>query len=130
LQADVAVKTVAIVMEPIPPLRADREARSRRVSDRAAGDTRQKVGQLTTTADVDREAQGDRDERELAAGYSAWRWEAYVTASVPAGDEDALEHATDQIQSACVRASLLPIRMYAEQEIGFTYTLPLCRGLK
>jgi hypothetical protein len=129
LQAEVPVKTIAIVMEPVPPARAIREARGRRVSDRAAADTRRQLGQLTTTAHVDREQQGDREERELAAGHSTWRWEAYVTASVPAGDDDALDHAVEQIESGCIRANLLPVRLYSQQEKAFTFTLPLCRGL-
>src|SRR5437660_4674574 len=107
-----------------------REAERRRVSDKASADTRQKMGQITTSQHRDREEQGDREEREITSGYSSWRWEAYICASMPAGDEDAIDHAVNQIEAACTRSFLLPTRVYGEQERAFTWCLPLCRGLK
>jgi hypothetical protein len=122
--------TIAVVMEPIPAVRAMRDASKRRVSDRVSAETRRKAQQITTSEQVDREEQSDRGEREVTSGYSSWRYEAYVSASVPVGDEDALDDAVDQVESACTRSHLLPRRMYGQQERAFTYTLPLARGLR
>jgi hypothetical protein len=130
LQCETPMMTIAIVMEPIPAVRAMRDASARRVSDRVSAETRRKAGQITTSDHVDRQEQGDRIERELASGFSSWRYEAYVSASVPAGDEDALDDAVDQVESACVRSHLLPVRMFGQQDRAFTYTLPLGRGLR
>ena len=107
-----------------------REAERRRVSDEAAAQTRAKMRQIETSQHRARAEQGDREEREIASGYSSWRWEAYICASMPAGDEDAVDHAVSQIESACTRSFLLPTRLYGEQERAFTWCLPLCRGLK
>lgn len=130
LRPDLPVHTIAIVMEPIPTGRAMREAERRRVSDEAAAQTRAKMRQIETSEHRARAEQGDREEREIAAGLSSWRWEAYICASVPAGDEDQLEHAARQIESACTRSFMLPTRLYGEQERAFTWCLPLCRGLR
>ena len=130
LRPDLPVNTIAIVMEPIPTQQAMREAERRRVSDEAAAQTRAKMRQIETSQHRARAEQGDREEREIASGYSSWRWEAYICASMPAGDEDAVDHAVSQIESACTRSFLLPTRLYGEQERAFTWCLPLCRGLK
>jgi hypothetical protein len=130
LRPDLPVNTIAIVMEPVATQQAMREAERRRVSDKAAADTRAKMRQIETTEHRERSEQGDREEREIASGLSSWRWEAYVCASMPAGDEDAIEHAVGQIESACTRSFLLPTRLYGEQERAFTWCLPLCRGLR
>lgn len=130
LGCEVPVMTIAVVMEPIPAVRAMRDASKRRVSDRVSAETRRKAQQITTSEQVDREEQSDRGEREVTSGYSSWRYEAYVSASVPVGDEDALDDAVDQVESACTRSHLLPRRMYGQQERAFTYTLPLARGLR
>jgi hypothetical protein len=130
LRPDLPVHTIAIVMEPIPTQRAMREAERRRVSDEASAQTRAKIRQLETSEHRARAEQGDREEREIAGGLSSWRWEAYVCASVPAGDEDQVDHAIGQIESACTRSFLLPTRLYGEQERAFTWCLPLCRGLR
>jgi len=130
LRPDLPVNTIAIVMEPIPTQQAMREAERRRVSDEAAAQTRAKMRQIETSQHRARAEQGDREEREIASGYSSWRWEAYICASMPAGDEDAVDHAVSQIESACTRSFLLPTRLYGQQEHAFTWCLPLCRGLK
>lgn len=130
LRPDLPVHTIAIVMEPIPTGRAMREAERRRVSDEAATQTRAKMRQIETSEHRARAEQGDREEREIAAGLSSWRWEAYICASAPAGDEDQIDHAVRQIESACTRSFMLPTRLYGEQERAFTWCLPLCRGLR
>jgi hypothetical protein len=130
LRPNLPVNTIAIVMEPIPTQQAMREAERRRVSDESAAQTRAKMRQIETSEHRARAEQGDREEREIAAGYSSWRWEAYICASMPAGDEDAIDHAVGQIESACTRSFLLPTRLYGEQERGFTWSLPVCRGLR
>ncbi|MGH2877049.1 MAG: SCO6880 family protein, partial [Solirubrobacteraceae bacterium] len=88
LRPDLPVHTIAIVMEPVGTQRAMREAERRRVSDEASAQTRAKMRQIETSEHRARAEQGDREEREIAAGLSSWRWEAYIAASVPAGDED------------------------------------------
>ena len=69
-----------------------------------------------------------RREEELADGHAAVRFAGYVTVSARSFDE--LEHHCSEVEHAAQMARLELLRLYAQQEQGFTYTLPLCRGLR
>jgi hypothetical protein len=69
-----------------------------------------------------------RREEELADGHAACRFAGYVTVSARALEE--LEHDCSEIEHSAQMARLELLRLYGQQEEAFTYTLPLCRGLR
>ena len=67
-------------------------------------------------------------EEELAEGHAAVRFAGYVTVSARTLDE--LEHHCSEIEHAAQMSTLELLRLYGPQAAAFTYTLPLCRGLR
>ena len=51
----------------------------------------------------------------------------YVTVSAP--DANALENACGEVEQQAAQARLVLSRVYGDQELAFTPTLPICRGL-
>jgi hypothetical protein len=56
------------------------------------------------------------------------RWAGYVRTSAPSAQE--LERAESEVEHGAQLARLGLQRLYGEQEAGFAFTLPLCRGLR
>jgi hypothetical protein len=56
------------------------------------------------------------------------RFAGYVTVS--AGSASELERTATEVEHAAALSRLELQRLYGEQEAGFTFTLPLCRGLR
>jgi hypothetical protein len=56
------------------------------------------------------------------------RFSGYVTVST--GSEAELADATADIEQSAQRSGLELRPLRGEQAVGFTYTLPLCRGLR
>ncbi len=121
------IRTVSLVMEPIDTAKAQREVESAHtayVSDQAL---RSEHGYLPTER-KNRELQGVlRREQELADGFAEYRFAGYVT--VTGSSEVDLEEACSEIEQAAQQARLELRRLYGEQDVAFTCTLPLCRGL-
>ena len=69
-----------------------------------------------------------RRESELAAGHGEVRLAGFVTVS--GRDTDDLRRASSEVLEHAARARLELYRMYGQQADAFTFTLPLCRGLK
>jgi hypothetical protein len=105
-----------------------REVEAARTSDLADEELRGRMG-FVETARRRRvaEATAQREE-ELADGHAAVRFAGFVTVS--ARDEEALEHDCSEVEHAAQMARLELIRLYGQQDEAFTYTLPLCRGLR
>lgn len=122
------VRSIAVTLEPISPLRAMREVEAARTSDVADQELRGRMGFIETARRrriADATAQR---EEELAEGHAAVRFAGYVTVS--ARGEDQLEHDCSEIEHAAQMARLELLRLYGQQDDAFTYTLPLCRGLR
>ena len=122
------VRAIAVTIEPISPLKAIREVEAARTSDEADRELRGRMGFLETAR---RRRQTDavaRREEELADGHAAVRFAGYVTVSARTLEE--LEHDCSEIEHAAQMARLELLRLYGQQEEAFTYTLPLCRGLR
>ena len=122
------VRAIAVTIEPISPLKAIREVEAARTSDEADRELRGKMGFLETAR---RRRQTDavaRREEELADGHAAVRFAGYVTVSARTFED--LEHDCSEIEHAAQMARLELLRLYGQQEEAFTYTLPLCRGLR
>jgi hypothetical protein len=122
------VRSIAVTLEPVSPLKAMREVEAARTSDVADQELRGRMG-FVETARRQRMAEATAQrEQELADGHAAVRFAGFVTVS--ARHEEELEHDCSEVEHAAQMARLELIRLYGQQDKAFTYTLPLCRGLR
>jgi hypothetical protein len=122
------VRSIAVSIEPISPLRAIREVEASRTTDLADRELRGRFGFVETARRRRLSEATSRREEELADGHAAVRFAGYVTVSARSHDE--LERNCSEIEHAAQMARLELLRLYGQQEEAFTYTLPLCRGLR
>lgn len=122
------LRTVSVTMEPVPPSRAFREAEAARTADAADDELRRRHGFLPTARRRKLVESAIRREQELADGHASIRFAGYVTVS--ARDEAQLERSFVEVAHAAQQSRLELQRLYGEQDAAFTYTLPLCRGLR
>jgi Putative type VII ESX secretion system translocon, EccE len=122
------VRSVAVTIEPIPPERSTREVEAAITRDRADRELRHRFGQSETARQRQAQDATTRRESELAAGHSEVRLSGFVTVS--GRDRDDLRRACAEVLEHAARARLELHRMYGQQADAFTFTLPLCRGLK
>jgi hypothetical protein len=122
------VRSVAVTFEPVSPERSTREVEAAITRDRADRELRHRFGQLETARQRQSHEATLRREAELAAGHSEVRLSGFVTVS--GRDEDELRRATAEVLEHAARARLELHRMYGQQAEAFTFTLPLCRGLR
>jgi hypothetical protein len=123
-----AVRTVAVCFEPIPPDRSTREVEAAVTRDRADRDLRRRFGQTDTARQRQAEEATMRRESELAAGHGEVRLAGFVTVS--GRDPDDLRRSCAEVLEHAARARLELHRLYGQQADAFTFTLPLCRGLR
>lgn len=123
-----AVRTVAVTFEPISVERSTREVEAAITRDRADQDLRRRFGQSDTARQRQAEESAMRREAELASGHSEVRLAGFVTVS--GRDEEDLRRACSEVSECAARARLELHRMYGQQADAFTFTLPLCRGLR
>jgi hypothetical protein len=123
-----AVRTVAVTFAPVPPERSTREVEAAITRDRADRELRHRFGQLETARQRQAQESTLRREAELAAGHGEVRLAGFVTVS--GRDPDDLRRAASEVLEHAARARLELYRMYGQQADAFTFTLPLCRGLK
>jgi hypothetical protein len=121
-------RTISMTLEPIPAAQAERELRRAQASDVSDDTLRQKGGWLTSFRQLREQENVQRAEQELADGHASYRFTAYVTVSAAGIDE--LEAACAEVEQAAGRSQLELERLVAQQELAFTYTLPLCEGLR
>lgn len=122
------LRSVSTVMEPVAPSVAIRKVEAARTTDIADEQTRTRQGFVTTARKRQQHDATVRREEELADGHAEFRFAGYVTVSGP--DEDALERSCAEVEHAAQQARLELVRLYGQQAEGFTFTLPLARGLK
>ena len=123
-----AQRAVALVMEPVSPMRAAREVQAARVEDISTEEQRRRMGFLLT-ARRRREQEGVlRREQELADGHGDFRFSAYVTVSADTPED--LYLACGEVEQQAHQSHLELERMQGLQDVGFTFTLPLGRGLR
>jgi hypothetical protein len=123
-----AVRTVAVTFEPIAPERSVREIEAAVTRDRADRALRHRFGQAETARQRQTQDATVRREAELAAGHGEVRLSGFVTVS--GRDPDDLRRACSEVLEHAARARLELHRMYGQQAAAFTFTLPLCRGLR
>jgi Putative type VII ESX secretion system translocon, EccE len=122
------VRSVAVTFEPIPPERSTREVEAAITRDNAERELRRRFGQSETARQRQAEEATVRRESELAAGHAEVRLAGFVT--VTGRDPDELRRACSEVHAHAARARLELHRMYGQQADSFTFTLPLCRGLR
>jgi hypothetical protein len=122
------VRTVAVTFAPVRPERSIRETEAAITRDRADRELRHRFGQLETARQRQAQESTLRREAELAAGHGEVRLAGFVTVSARGPDE--LRRATSEVLEHAARARLELYRMYGQQADAFTFTLPLCRGLR
>lgn len=122
------VRTVAVTFEPVPIERSTREVEAAITRDRADRELRHRFGQSETARQRQAEEAAARREAELAAGHSEVRLAGFVT--VTGRDEEDLRRGCAQIHEHAARARIELHRMYGQQADAFSFTLPMCRGLR
>lgn len=122
------VRTVAVTFEPLTPERSTREVEAAITRDHADRELRRRFGQSETARQRQVEEATARREAELAAGHGEVRLTGFVT--VAGRDLDDLRRACAEVHEHGARARLELHRMYGQQADAFTFTLPLCRGLR
>jgi len=128
LMQTTALRTVAVCIEPVPHSIAIRKAEAARTAEVAEEMQRERQGFLSTARIRRRQQAAARREEELADGHAEMRFAGYVTVSAASADE--LERTATEVEHAAALARLELQRLYGEQDAGFTFTLPLGRGLK
>ncbi|HWF52972.1 MAG TPA: SCO6880 family protein [Solirubrobacteraceae bacterium] len=123
-----AVRTVAVTFEPLPTDRSTREVEAAVTRDRADRELRHRFGQSETARQRQAQEATARREAELAAGHCETRLAGFITVS--GRDPEDLRRACAEVLEHAARARLELHRMYGQQADAFTFTLPLCRGLK
>ena len=122
------VRAVSVVMEPVDPQRSAREVEAAVTRDDANRSIREQRGFVTTARRSRQEDAVREREGELAVGHTEYRFSGYVT--VTARSEDELERACGEIEQRASQSRIALRRMYGEQDLAFTTTLPLARGLR
>ncbi len=123
-----AVRSVAVTFEPLPAERSTREVEAAITRDRADRDLRARFGQSETARQRQARDATARREAELAAGHGEVRLSGFVTIS--GRDPDDLRRSCAEVLGHAARAHLELHRLYGQQADAFTFTLPLCRGLR
>lgn len=120
-------RSVAVVMEPLSPAQAVRQAERARTADIADAELRRRGGFLATARRAKEAELASRREAELADGHASVRFSGYVTVSAPTREQ--LEAACDATEQAASQCRLELRRLYGDQARALTCTLPLGRGL-
>ncbi|WP_217913800.1 SCO6880 family protein [Miltoncostaea marina] len=123
-----AWRTVAVTIEALDPARAIRQAENARTGATSDEELRARLGFSATARRRRRQEALLDEEDETASGHAGCRFSGYVTVSARSAEE--LEGALADVEHQA-QGSRLELRpMWGEQAIAFTYTLPLCRGLR
>jgi len=123
-----ARRTVAMTMQVEPPLRAQREAEAALTADLADDDVRRRGGFITGFRRQREQENVVRRGEEIADGHASVRFSAYVT--VTAATVEELEEACADVEQRAQQSQLQLHRLVGEQDVAWTYTLPLGRGLR
>lgn len=119
--------TFSVCMAPVDPARAVRDLEVAQTAHISDAMLREQHG-FRQSVRHDREADAiERRERELADGHAEFRFSGYITVS--GADLAGLEAACGEVEQAARLCRLDLRRLDGEHDLGFVYSLPLCRGL-
>ncbi|HEV3281726.1 MAG TPA: SCO6880 family protein [Acidimicrobiales bacterium] len=120
-------RSIAVTMEPVSPSRAARQVAQSRTADLADSELRRRGGFLVTARHTrEKQSVEDRD-AELAVGHAQYRFSGYVTVTADTLAE--LIEARAVVEQAAGQARIELRLLYGEQDVAFTCSLPLGRGL-
>ncbi|HET8956162.1 MAG TPA: SCO6880 family protein [Solirubrobacterales bacterium] len=122
-----ALRAVSVVIEPVPHSTAIRKAEAARTAEVAEEMQRERQGFLTSARIRRRQQAAARREEELADGHAEMRFAGYIRVSAASWPE--LERTVTEVEHAAALCRLELQRLFGEQEAGFYFTLPICRGL-
>ena len=108
-----SMRTVAVTMEPVPPLKAMRAVGFAKTADVADEELRQKLGFLGTAKRRNQADAVGRREQELADGHADVRFSGYIT--VTADNPEALAEACGEVEHAAGQSRLELQRCDGEQ---------------
>lgn len=128
MQTGTALRTVSVCIEPVAQSVAIRRAEAARTAEVAEELQRERQGFLTTARIHRRQQAAARKEAELADGHAEMRFAGYVTVSGRSDEE--LSRSIPEVEHAAALARLELQRLYGEQDAGFSFSLPLGRGLR
>jgi hypothetical protein len=120
--------TVSVVMEPLGPEQAVRRIEASRTADMADNELRRRSGFVATARHARQTEVLARREAELADGHASFRYAGFVTVSAP--NEAELVRACDSVVQLAGQSRLVLRRLYGDQAVAYTCTLPLARGLR
>ena len=121
-------RSVAVTMEPVPPLVAARQAEQARLAVDADDELRRQGGYRITARRRRAQVGLVRREAELADGHADYRFAGYVT--VTADDRTDLDEACRLVEQAAGQAGLVLRPCYGEQASAVAATLPFGTGLR
>ena len=122
-----AVRTVTVVMEPVPIGRAARSADREVMAREADADMKTRKGFRVNARERKRLADVESRERELSEGHAEFHFVGII--DVTGDDLDALDDACADVEQAAAQ-SLLDLRpLDARHDRGWVASLPLGRAL-
>jgi hypothetical protein len=120
-------RSFSVVMAPVPPERAQRDAESSRTSQVADAQLRAQGGFLETARQRRQSEALEGREAELADGRGVFELAGFVTVS--ASERGQLDAASSELERAAGAAKLSLRRLYGQQKEALTWVLPFGRGL-
>lgn len=122
-----SVRTVTVVLEPVPMRKAARAADREVMSREADADMKTQKGFRVNARERKRLADVEARERELSEGHAEFQFVGVVT--VTATDLDALDDACADVEQAAAQ-SMLDLRpLDARHDLGWVASLPVGRAL-
>ena len=122
------MRSMAVTMEPVSPLRAHREVEHAVLKSMADEELRSRAGFTSTARRRRAQETASRREQELADGHADYRLAGYLT--VTAASPEELEASCGEVEQAAQQSALEVRRLDGQQDVAFTWTLPLARGLR
>jgi hypothetical protein len=98
-----------------------------RTADIADGELRHRHGFLVTARQTREKESVEERDVELADGHTQYRFSGYVTVTTESRDE--LRAACAAVEQAAGQARVELRLLFGEQDVAFTCSLPLGRGL-
>jgi hypothetical protein len=120
-------RSISLVMEPISPSRAARQVAQARTADLADGELRRRGGFLVTARHVREKESVEERDVELADGHAQYRFSGYLT--VTADSREELTTSCVAAEQAAGQAGIELRLLYGAQDVAFSCSLPLGRGL-
>ena len=123
-----ASRTVAIVAEPVDELVALGQAQRAAMKAGADDAMRSKLRKRKTKHEERQDEVVTRREDEIVDGAADTRTSGYITVHAPTLEQ--LTAACRDVEQQAVKSRLRITQLSRQQALAFTYTLPLCRGVR